>query len=115
MFLRFVQFKNISQNDIKSHQKSVLKNDVKMMTKNIEKWSKNGGKIQKNDLQKSMSKIDAKKCEKGTTQAESGTFAVDPPGHTNQQDKLCKLNKLNIYKKKIIGGTLKGRNAKEEF
>ena len=64
MFVRFVQFKILSENDIKNLQKTVLKNDVKMMKKNIKKWTKNGGKIRKNDLQKSMSKIDAEKCGK---------------------------------------------------
>ena len=42
MFLRFVQFKYLSQNDIKNLQKTVLKNDVKMM----KKTSKNGPKME---------------------------------------------------------------------
>ena len=57
MISRFVQFKKLSQNDIKNLQKTVLKNDVKMMTKNIEKLTKNVAKIRKNDLQKSMRKL----------------------------------------------------------
>ena len=58
-------------------------------------------------------KIEAKKgAEKQPARVPERNTHVDPREPTNQQDKLCKLNKLNIYKKKIIGGTLKGRNAK---
>ena len=35
MISRFVQFKKLSQNDIKNLQETVLKNDVKMMKKTL--------------------------------------------------------------------------------
>ena len=57
MISRFGQLKKLSQNDIKHLQKTVLKNDVKKMTKNIKKWTKNGGKIRKKDVKKSMRKL----------------------------------------------------------
>ena len=43
----------------------------RLVQNNVEQIIKNGGKIRKNDLQKSMSKIDAKKCGKGIPQVES--------------------------------------------
>ena len=102
---------------------------------NIEKWTKNGAKIQKNDLQKSMSKIDANKCEKGTPQVESGSIRNRHREPTIQQDILRigtilgkklierkyprkKTNwKETFWGKKTKGGPKKGemqrRNAKK--
>ena len=90
MISRFVQFKKLSQNDIKNLQKTVLKNDAKMMTKNIEKWTNNGAKIRKNDLQKSMRKLVRKNAEKASPGAERGTLS-NPPRNLQ----INKINYLN--------------------
>ena len=103
MVSRFAQFKKLSQNDIKNLQKTVLKNDVKMMKKTSKNGSnmevKSGKMTSKNRCQKLM----RKNAKKAPPRLRAGSLRWTPRDiQINKINYL--LNKFNIYKKKIIGG-----------
>ena len=78
MISRFVQFKKLSQNDIKNLQKTVLKNDAKMM----KKTSKNGPNMElksgKMTSKNRCRKLMRKNAEKAPSGHRAGALEIGP-------------------------------------
>ena len=76
MFLRFVQFNKLSQNDIKNLQNNVLKNDAKMMNKTLKNEPnmelKSGKMTSKNRCRKLM----RKNAEKAPPRLRAGALEI---------------------------------------
>ena len=70
MISRFVQFKKLSQNDIKNLQKYVLKSDAKMMKKTL--------KIDPKMDPKSMKNLSKNRCENDTKKGAQNVGRREP-------------------------------------